>query len=70
MHRDKMAIAWSKWREARDLYCEGLISKEELIELRAELFTGVASMANCKRVFDTWYDDYIWEQVEAELDTS
>lgn len=67
MHRDKMAIAWSKWREARDLCYEGLMSKEELLELRTELFKGVAPMESCKKVFDAWYDDYLWDQVDAEL---
>lgn len=67
MHRDKMAIAWSKWREARDLHYAGLMSKEELLELRTELFKGVASMESCKKVFDARYDDYIWAQADAEL---
>jgi hypothetical protein len=62
-----MACAWSKWREARELFYDGLISREEMLEIRRDLFMGVATMDQCKKVHDAWYDDYIWDQVEEEL---
>lgn len=63
MHRDRMVCAWSKWREAEDLFYEGLISRDELAEERARLFRGIGKMPHCEKAWK-WQREELQEREE------